>query len=220
MAKQSPELVGLLTLDIDSGKEDFNLSVFRILNDPNTKLPDGSILNNLKLTPKQEEERRQINRAWAMYNEVTEIAETEAAKRGKSLRSNPDLLEARRAIANDIIRKKSEAWWTEYNDPERGDKSFRYAYALNSIVSNDVWMKKYGDTKLWKDVEQFMLIRNTVVELYQSLPARSAQKSKTKKDYIEFIDERSKVWHPKLQDLLNRYFEEDTMKDATEREGK
>ena len=220
LAKQSPELVGLLTLDIDSGKEDFNLSVFRILNDPNTKLPDGSILNNLKLTPKQEEERRQINRGWAMYNEVTEIAETEAAKRRKSLRSSPDLLEARRAIANDIIRKKSEAWWTEYNDPQRGDKSFRYAYALNSIVSNDVWMKKYGDTKLWKDVEQFMLIRNTVVELYQGLPARSAQKSKIKKDYIEFIDERSKVWHPKLQDLLNRYFEEDTMKDATEREGK
>ena len=220
LAKQSPELVGLLTLDIDSGKEDFNLSVFRILNDPNTKLPDGSILNNLKLTPKQEEERRQINRAWAMYNEVTEIAETEAAKRRKSLRSNPDLLVARRAIANDIIRKKSEAWWTEYNDPERGDKSFRYAYALNSIVSNDAWMKKYGDTKLWKDIEQFMLIRNTVVGLYQGLPDRSAQKSKTKKDYIEFIDERSKVWHPKLQDLLNRYFEEDTMKDATEREGK
>ena len=221
LARQNPELVGLLTLDIDPSKEEFNLSIYKILNDPNTKLPDGSPLNDVKLTPKQEEERRQINRGWALYNQLTETLEAKAVERdGKSLRSHPDLLEARRIVANDFIRKQSESWWTEYNDPSRGDKSYRYAYALNSIISEDGWMKKYGNTKLWNDVKEFMAIRNTVVEVYKGMPDRSSAKSNVKKNYIAFIDERMKTWHPKLQELINRNFEEDTMKDATQKEGK
>jgi len=221
LARQNPELVGLLTLDVDSSKEDFNLSIYRILNDPKTKLPDGSVLNDVKLTPKQEEERRQINRGWALYNQLTDTLEAEAKKRDdKSLRSHPELLEARRIVAGDLIRKQSESWWKEYNDPQRGDKSFRYAYALNTVLNNDEWMGKYGNTKLWNDVKEFMTIRNTVVEVYKGMPDRSPQKSKVKKNYIGFIDERMKTWHPKLQELINRNFEEDNMKDATLKEGK
>jgi hypothetical protein len=221
LARQNPELVGLLTLDVDASKEEFNLSVYKILNDPETRLPDGSILNKVKLTPKQEEERRQINRGWALYNQLTDTLEAEAAKiPGKTLRSRPDLLEARRIVAGDLIRKQSESWWTEYNDPQRGDKSYRYAYALNTILDNSEWMKKYGNTKLWNDVKEFMAIRNTVVEVYKGMPDRSSAKSNVKKNYIAFIDERMKTWHPKLQELINRNFEEDNMKDATLREGK
>jgi len=221
LAKQNPELVGLLALDVDPSKEEFNLSIYRILNDPKTKLPDGSILNDIKLTPKQEEERRQINRGWALYNQLTDTLEAEAKRRdNKSLRSHPELLEARRIVAGDLIRKQSESWWKEYNDPQRGDKSFRYAYALNTVINNDEWMNKYGNTKLWNDVKEFMTIRNTVVEVYKGMPDRSVQKSSVKKNYIAFIDERMKAWHPKLQELINRNFEEDNMKDATLREGK
>ena len=220
LARQNPELVGLLTLDVDPSQEEFNLSIYRILNDPKTKLPDGSLLNDIKLTPKQEEERRQINRGWALYNQVTETLEVEAAKQKKTLRSMPELLEARRIIAKDLIRNKSEAWWTEYNDPQRGDKSYRYAYGLNSVINNDAWMKKYGNTKLWNDAKEFMAIRNAVVEVYQNMPDRSDAKSRTKKNYINYIDERMKTWHPKLQEIINRNFEEDTMKDATGKEDK
>jgi len=221
LARQSQELVGLLTLDVDASKEEFNLSIYRILNDPKTKLPDGSVLNDIKLTPKQEEERRQINRGWALYNQLTDTLEAEAKRRdNKSLRSHPELLEARRIVAGDLIRKQSESWWKEYNDPQRGDKSFRYAYALNTVLNNDEWMSKYGNTKLWNDVKEFMAIRNTVVEVYKGMPDRSAQKSSVKKNYIAFIDERMKTWHPKLQELINRNFEEDNMKDATLKEGK
>ncbi len=81
-------------------------------------------------------------------------------------------------------------------------------------------MSKYGNTKLWNDVKEFMAIRNTVVEVYKGMPDRSAQKSSVKKNYIAFIDERMKTWHPKLQELINRNFEEDNMKDATLKEGK
>jgi hypothetical protein len=220
LARQNPELVGLLGLDVDMNKEEFNLSIYRILNDPNTKLPDGSLLNDIKLTPKQEEKKRQINRAWATYNEVTDLANAEAKKRdGKSLRSHPELLEGRRKVAETIIRNKSEDWWTEYNDPNRGDKSYRYAYGLNQIVNNEAWMKKYGNTKLWKDVKDFMDVRNGAVSVYKSLPSGSKSKSDIKKKYINYIDTKMETWHPKLQDLINRYFEEDTMKDATQKAG-
>jgi hypothetical protein len=221
LASQSPELVGLLGLDIDMNKEEQNLSIYKILNDPNTKLPDGSPLNNAKLTIKQEEKKREINRAWALYNQLTDTLDAQAKTiDGKSLRSHPQLLEARRKVAETFIREQSEDWWTEYNDSSRGDKSYRYAYGLNQIVSNEAWMKKYGKTKVWEDVNEFMVIRNTVVEVYQNMPDRSSAKSNVKKNYIAFIDERMKTWHPKVQDLINRYFIEDTMKDATQKEGK
>jgi len=221
LASQNPELVGLLGLDVDMNKEEFNLSVYRILNDPETKLPDGSLLNNLKLNPKQEEQKRQINRAWGLYNEVTDKLKEIAANRkeNKSLRSYPDLLEARRTYAREYIRGQSEDWWTEYNDSVRGDKSFRYAYGLNAIVSNKAWMEKYGKTKVWEDISTFMEIRNTVVSAYQSLPYGSPNKSTLKNNYIDYINDISKTWHPKVQLLINRYFEEDTMKDATKRDG-
>ena len=221
LASQNPELVGLLGLDVDMNKEEFNLSVYRILNDPETKLPDGSLLNNLKLNPKQEEQKRQVNRAWALYNEVTDKLKEVAADRreNKSLRSYPDLLEARRTYAREYIRSQSEDWWTEYNDAVRGDKSFRYAYGLNEIVNNEAWMEKYGKTKVWEDMSTFMEIRNTVVSAYQGLPYGSPNKSILKNNYIEYIDNISKTWHPKVQLLINRYFEEDTMKDATKKDG-
>jgi len=221
LASQNPELVGLLGLDVDMNKEEFNLSVYRILNDPETKLPDGSLLNNLKLNPKQEEQKRQVNRAWGLYNEVTDKLKEVAANRkeNKSLRSYPDLLEARRTYAREYIRSQSEDWWTEYNDAVRGDKSFRYAYGLNEIVNNEAWMEKYGKTKVWEDMSTFMEIRNTVVSAYQGLPYGSPNKSILKNNYIEYIDNISKTWHPKVQLLINRYFEEDTMKDATKKDG-
>lgn len=221
LASQNPELVGLLGLDVDMNKEEFNLSVYRILNDPETKLPDGSLLNNLKLNPKQEEQKRQVNRAWALYNEVTNKLKEVAANRkeNKSLRSYPDLLEARRTYAREYIRGQSEDWWTEYNDAVRGDKSFRYAYGLNAIVNNKAWMEKYGKTKVWEDISAFMKIRNTVVSAYQELPYGSPNKSILKNNYIDYIDNISKTWHPKVQLLINRYFEEDTMKDATKKDG-
>lgn len=221
LASQNPELVGLLGLDVDMNKEEFNLSVYKILNDPETKLPDGSLLNNLKLNPKQEEQKRQINRAWGLYNEVTDKLKEIAANRkeNKSLRSYPDLLEARRAYAREYIRGQSEDWWTEYNDAVRGDKSFRYAYGLNAVVSDKAWMEKYGKTKVWEDISTFMEIRNTVVSAYQGLPYGSPNKSILKNNYIDYINDISKTWHPKVQLLINRYFEEDTMKDATKRDG-
>jgi hypothetical protein len=220
LSEQDLELVGLLTLDIDPTKEDFNLSVYRILQDPNTKI-NGKLLNDIMITPAEEELRRGKNRVWSLYNQVTETLEKVALDRdGKSLRSHPDLIEARQKIAQEQLRGESEAWWKDYNDAKRGDKSFRYAYALNTIVNDKEFMNKHGKTKLWDDVNDFLAIRNAVVSVYQTMPDRSPNKSAIKKNYLGFLDSQMKTWHPKLQELIKRNFIEDTMKDATQEEAK
>jgi hypothetical protein len=211
-----PALIGLLTADLDQNPKDFNLSVYQKLQDPKTKLPGGTLLNDVQITPKEEEKRRNINRVWALYNQVTEVLELKAQQIDKkSLRSHPELLEARKEIADGIFRDESEDWWLQYNDPDRGDKSFNYAYALNKITSDEAFMNKYGQTKFWSDVKDYMAIRNTVVTVYQSLPSRDPRKSKIKNAYNVTLDTFIPTWHPKLQDTIKRYFEEDTMKRAT-----
>lgn len=221
LEKVDPALVGLLTADLDQKPEDFNLSVYKKLQDPKTKLPGGTLLNDIQISPQEEERRRNINRVWSLYNQVTDALEAKAQSIDKkSLRSHPELLEARQEIASTLFRKESEDWWTDYNDPKRGDKSFNYAYALNRIVSDEGFMKKYGQTKFWSDVKDYLAIRNTVVTVYQSLPSRDPRKSQIKKAYNATLDTFIPTWHPKLQDTIKRYFEEDTMKDATQRGSK
>jgi hypothetical protein len=220
LADQNLELVGLITLDIDPTKEDFNLTVYRMLQDPNTKI-NGKLLNEIMITPQEEEKRRGVNRAWSLYNQVTETLEKVALDRdGKPLRTHQDLLQVRQDIAAKQIRAESENWWTEYNDPNRGDKAFRYAYGLNTIVNNKEFMAKHGKTKLWDDISDFLAIRNAVVSVYQDMPDRSPIKSAIKRNYLGFIETQMKTWHPKLQELIKRNFIEDTMKDATKEEAK
>jgi hypothetical protein len=221
LANVDPALVGLLTADLDQNPKEFNLSVYRKLQDPDTKLPGGKLLNDMQITPKEEERRRGINRVWDLYNQVTDILEQKAQDADKkSLRSHPELLAARKEIASTLFRKESEDWWTEYNDPARGDKSFNYAYALNKVAFDESFMKKYGKTKFWSDVSDYLAIRNSIVDIYQDYPANDPRKSKLKKSYNATLDTFIPTWHPRLQDIIKRYFEEDTMKDATQRGSK
>jgi hypothetical protein len=169
------------------------------------------------VTVQKEESLRNINRVWDLYNQVTDVLELKAQQSdGKSLRSHPELLAARKEISDTLFRKESEEWWLQLNDPERGDKSFRYAYALNRIVSDDSYMKKYGNTKFWSDVKDYVSIRNAVVDVYQGLPMNDPRKSKIKKAYNATLDTFTPTWHPRLQDIIKRFFEEDTMKNATQ----
>lgn len=210
------ELISLITADLDNDPKDFNMSVYRKLKDPDTKLPGGKLLNGVTLSPQEEEKRRDVNRIWSLYNQLTDMLEQKAQDIDqKSLRSHPELLAARKQVADTLFKNESEAWWLEYNDPERGDKSFRYGYALNLITSDKAFMDKYGKTKFWSDVNNYMTIRNAMVLAYKEYDANDPRKSKFKKAYNATIDAFVPTWHPKLQDIIKRYFEEDTMKDTT-----
>ena len=214
MAQSDPELIGLLSLDIDT-KDNFNLTVYNILRDPDTKLPDGSPLNSYIITPEEQERRRMINRAWNGYNLLVEGLEQKAQDAdGKSLRSHPELKEILKQTANNELRKISEDWWKQWSKGGAENRAFKYANGLNEIVSNKKFMDKYGKTKLWEDVTSFLIIRNMYTQFYSKLPDRDPRKAKTIDTYNELLDQFSEVWHPKLKELIVRNFSEDTLKEA------
>jgi hypothetical protein len=191
--------------------------VYNILRDPKTKLPDGSPLNTYMITPAKQEARRQTNLAWEMYYTAVDGLEQKAQNIDKkSLRSHPELKEALKNFAKTEIRKVSEDWWKEYNDPKGGDKAFRYAYGLNQIISNNKFMDQYGNTKLWSDIQDFMDIRNIATSIYSELPDRDPRKAIIKDKYIGLLETYSAQWHPKLKQLLIRNFSEDILKEATQ----
>jgi hypothetical protein len=207
-----PDVLGLLTLDIDYDKDDFNLSVYRKLQDPNTKLPGGGLFNDVKKTPKEIEELRMANRAWSAYNDLRDKLEAIALQDGDTWRSRQDLQAVLKKAGNTEIRKISEKWWKDWNDPNRGDKSFRYARGLYEIVSDENFMSKYGNTKLWDDVKEFILFRTAATTLRDSLPAYDERKSRIRDNYNAYIEQAAPKWHPKLRELIRRHFEEDTLK--------
>jgi hypothetical protein len=214
LAKVDPELIGLLSLDIDT-KDNFNLTVYNILRNPKTKLPDGSPLNSYIITPEEQERRRLENRAWQGYYFLVDGLEKKAQDTdGKSLRSHPELKAVIKEIADNDLRKISESWWVKWSKGGGEDKAFKYAYGLNQVVSNKAFMEEYGNTKLWTDVKDFTTIRNTFTTFYKSLPERDPRKTKTIDAYNEILENFSETWHPKLKEMLIRNFSEDKLKDA------
>lgn len=208
-------LVGLVTLDIDSSKEETSLSVYKFLKNPKTKLPTGVALNNVELTPEQEEQRRKINRTWDKYTKVRDALEQVAIDKygKKSLRQVPELQKALKTYADTELKKENEEWWVEKEGSGLGvDNSFRYARALNEIIKNEKFMGKHGDSPLWQDVKKFTNIRNAIVSIYRSLPDRDPRKARLKESYLVALDTSLTTFHPKLQDIIKRYFEDDTMK--------
>lgn len=208
-------LVGLITLDIDSSKEETSLSVYKFLKNPKTKLPTGVALNNVELTPEQEEQRRKINRTWDKYTQVRDALEQVAIEKygKKSLRQVPELQKALKTYADTELKKENEDWWVEKEGSGLGvDNSFRYARALNEIIKNEKFMGKHGESPLWQDVKKFTSIRNAIVSVYRSFPDRDPRKARLKESYLLALDTGLTTFHPKLQDIIKRYFEDDTMK--------
>jgi hypothetical protein len=213
LADLDPKLVGLLSADLDYNKEDFNLSVYRILQDPKTRLPGDKILNKVRLTPDQVEKQRQVNRIWEQYYLITDQLTEKAYERDqKSLRSHPDLLEIREELANTVLKEQDIGWWREWKKGERGDNSYLYAQALTDIVNDKKWMRRNGNTLFWKDVEQFLSVRSIYTSTRESLEDRDPRKSALRAGYEKQIEVLLPTWHPKLQSMITRFFENDTMK--------
>ena len=212
-------LIGLLTLDIDASKEETSLSIYNFLKNPSTRLPDGSPLNKYALTPEKEEKRRQINRVWQEYTDLRDKLDAQAQKQfGKPLRRIPELSRALSDYADTELKAKSLDWWKEKKGQLAGgaDNSFNYARAFYEITSDKNFMKKYGDSPVWRDVKKFNDIRNAVTMAYQALPSGDRRKSGLKEAYLDYIATNLGTFHPKVQEIMKRYFDDDTMKVVTD----
>jgi hypothetical protein len=205
-------LVGLLGADIEYKSEDRNLSISRLLNDPKTKLPGTSkLINDTKLTPREEDIQRQKNILWERYNAMKD-ALTATITDGRSFRSHKELGNALQYAASTVFKAESQEWFDEYSAGVRGDNSYNYAKAFNLIISDSAFMDKHGQTEYWKDVSTFMNIRTQVSQVYNSFPDGDSRKAKFKDAYLDYIESNMSAFHPKLQTMLKIYFDNDTLK--------
>ena len=205
-------LVGLLGADIEYKVEDRNLAISKILNDPDLKLPGTSkLINDIKLTPAEEDLQRQKSILWDRYNAVKDALKTRVPE-GKSWRSQPVLQEYLSYLASTVFRDESQAWYDEYMGGVRGDNSYNYARALKLITDNKSFMDKNGNSEYWQDVTTFMKLRTEVAALYKSFPDGDERKSKFREAYLTYLDMNLSAFHPKLQTMIKIYFDNDTLK--------
>lgn len=211
-----PKTVGLLGLDIDSGKEGFSTAVYNYFKDPEAKLPNGKPLNNLALTPKELEVVRQNNRTWNLYIAMKDSLTKQALNTPgvHSLAGLKGGTQTLKIYANTILKDQNPTWWKdEYQmGKSTGDKSYIYSQALSQIVAAPSFMEKYGKSPLWQDVKKFMNFRDSIVNLYNSLPEGSQQKTNVKIGWDNYTTDTISQWHPQLQNIINRYFDNDTLK--------
>jgi len=212
LANYDPKLVSLLTLDVPVKKEEFNLSIYRILNDPKTKLPGNVLLNDIKLSPEQEDTERQINRAWTNYNDKRDKLQSLALSQGKRTLAAAGLDIELERYAKEVLAKQSPEWFKRFNDPKAPDNSFMYAQGLGEITNNVKFMAAHGDSKLWQDVTAFLHVRNVYTSVYQALSNGDTRKTKLKDLYNQKLAENISQWDPALQEIITRYFTKDTMK--------
>jgi hypothetical protein len=209
------ETLGLMTMDLDENREDFSLSVYRLLKDPDTKLPTGTLLNEVALTPEEEETERMVNRTWKKYWDMRDRFEKKAIELYDvtSLRKAPDEFQAGlREYGDTILKQENLEWWKRWKKSETRDESFVWASSLWDITNDDNFMKKYGNTKLWSDAKKFIQIREAISSAYNSLSSDFQGKSKVREAYLATVDELITTYHPKLQEVIKRYFDNDRLK--------
>lgn len=209
------QTLGLLTMDLDENREDFSLSVYRLLKDPETRLPTGTLLNEVALTPEEEETERMINRTWKKYWDMRDRFEKKAMELYgvSSLRKAPDeFQEGLREYGNTVLKEENLDWWKRWRKGLFEDESFTWASSIWDVVNDKDFMKNYGKTKLWTDAKDFIEVREAIASVYSSLPADFTGKSKIREAYLATMDQLLSTYHPKLQEVIKRYFDNDTLK--------
>lgn len=215
LAKLDPETVSLMTADLERDPEKFSTSIYNFLNDPKTELPKiGIKLNKELLSPEAIEQTLQNNRTWEKYVAFRDALDAEARKRDKtSYRQIPEFEQALAAYADGELKKENQIWW-EKKESGAGaeDAAFVQAQSLYKIIKNDKFISKYGDHPFWQDVQDFLSKRQTFAFVYMNMPANDPRKSMLRKAYLLETDNALGTYHPRLQQIIKRYFDDDNLK--------
>ena len=218
LAKQletlDPKAVGLLTADITG---DPDPQVQKFLANPGTKLPGNTILNGQTLTPEQYENKLQINRVWNAYRTDKQTLLDELRKSTNNPKARvadyPEVKaqwDARMAQ----LAKYSPQWFDEYQKSANGDNSYTMAKGLQDIISNQKFMTKNGSSDFWQQAKTFINYRNKVVEAINSPEAKAAKATTAiKQAWTSYLqNDTAGLWNPQLQEIIDRYFVNDTLK--------
>ena len=208
----SINIVSLLTADLSRDPDAQSNNILNILKDPKLVLPGTSKnITNLKLTPQEAERERIKNRTWQQYSLVKESLEAKITD-GRTLRAHPELKAVLDNLVNTAFKDQSQAWFDEYQLAASGDKSYKYAKAIDAITKDKNFMTKSGQSQFWKDAQFFVETRNIITAFYQSLPDYDPRKSRIKDNYNEWVAQSAKQWDPNFETIVSNYFENDTLK--------
>ena len=202
-----PSLVGLMTADLP---KDYNLQVSKFLNDPNATLPGGTILNSQLKTPQMVENELTKSRLWKAYTEFKDNLNVAAKKAGyKSYLSVPELKDQLKAYA-ETLGTVSKPWFLEYGGGKPAkDSAYYQSFGLKEIISDEKFMKKFGNTQFWTHAKKFIEYRESFGKA--RLDAPSGYKGAIEEQWQLYLEETLPLWDPTLQRMITRYYSNDTL---------
>ncbi len=211
LEKINPNLVSLLTADLP---KDYSPQVNKFLNDPNTTLPGGTILNTQLKTPEMVETELTKSRYWKAYSDYKEQLNQAAKDAGyASYLSVPELKETLKKYATETLKAGSEAWYAEYAQGiTSGDQAWAQAYGLEKITRHKEFMNKFGKTQFWTHAKSFVDYRDSFVKAYKDAP--TGTKGKIQEQWVAYLEETLDLWDPVLQRMINRYFQNDNLRET------
>jgi hypothetical protein len=211
LEKISPEIVGLMTADLP---KEYSPQINKFLNDPNSTLPGGTKLNSQLKTPQMIETELEKSRVWKAYSTYKKDLNDAAVKAGyASYLSVPELRDGLKQYAENTLRPISEAWWGEFKPSTGGaDNAWLNAYGLQKLVNDEKWMSKFGNTNFWTHAKAFVEYRDSYAKAYQDAP--SGSKGYVQDQWSLYLENSLEMWDPTLQKIINRYFQNDKLKET------
>jgi len=210
LGSRNKNLIGLITSDLQGTPSDPNIA--RILNKPGVTLPDGTVLNLPNKSVADVEKDIEVSRVWKAYSGYKRYLNEEARKQDYlSYASVPELRERLKNYASQL-GESSPQWRFEYNRNRQEDYSYQYAWGLNQIVFDKKFMEKHGNTPYWVDVRAFLKYRSDYVNLLKDAP--TGYKGRVVDAWQQYVAQLIDIANPKLANLIDRYFENDTLKEV------
>lgn len=207
LERLDPSLVGLMTADLP---RDYSIQVSKFLNDPNATLPGGTVLNSQLKTPQMVEDELTKSRLWKAYTGFKDDLNDAAKKAGyKSYLSVPELKDQLRGYA-ETLGATSPEWFVEYaGGGAAKDSAYLQSVGLKTLVNDDKFMKKFGNTQFWTHAKAFIEYRDSFGKA--RLDAPSGYKGEVEKQWQLYLEESLSLWDPTLQRIITRYYSNDTL---------
>jgi hypothetical protein len=207
LERLDPSLVGLMTADLP---RDYNIQVGKFLNDPNATLPGGTMLNSQLKTPQMVEDELTKSRLWKAYTDYKDDLNAAAKKADyKSYLSVPEFKDQLRAYA-ETLGAVSPQWFVEYaGGGAAKDSAYLQSVGLKTLVNDEKFMKKFGNTQFWTHAKAFISYRESFGKA--RLDAPTGYKGQLEEQWKLYLEESLPLWDPTLQRIITRYYSNDSL---------
>jgi hypothetical protein len=150
------------------------------------------------------------SRLWKAYTGFKDELNAAAKKAGySSYLSVPELKEQLRGYA-ETLGAVSEPWFLEYGGGGAAkDTAYIQSVGLKTLVNDEKFMKKFGNTQFWTHAKAFIEYRDSFGKA--RLDAPSGYKGTVEEQWQLYLEESLSLWDPTLQRIITRYYSNDSL---------